>query len=95
MSTGRVIDYDNSVWVNMEDYLNMMIDKLDALGLELNVYRDDFTADEYKYNVYFIRGFTAAVHMLAVDLASLTHDEDRGRFFLALSEQMNKIMEAK
>lgn len=95
MSHGRVIEYNDAIWVNMEDYLNIMLSKLEALGMELDVYQDDYTEDEYKQNVRFIHGFTAAAHMLAVDLASLTTDENRGRFFLALSEQMNKIMEAK
>ena len=95
MSTGRVLEYDNSVWVNMEDYLNMMIDKLSALGLELDVYMDDFTPQEYQTNVDFIKGFNAATKMLAVDLAHLTTDENRSRFFLALAGQCDKIAEAR
>ena len=95
MSTGRVLEYDNSVWVNMEDYLNMMIDKLSALGLELDVYMDDFTPQEYQTNVDFIKGFTAATRMLAVDLASLTNDPNRSRFFQALANKMVDIQEAK
>jgi hypothetical protein len=95
VSTGRVLEYDNSVWVNMEDYLNMMIDKLSALGLELDVYMDDFSPSEYQTNVDFIKGFTAATKMLAVDLAHLTNDERRSKFFLALAGQCDKIAEAR
>ena len=92
---GRILDYDNSIWMNMEDYLNIMIDKLDALGMELHVYLDDFTPEQYLSNSYFIKGFTAATQMLAKDLASLTDNENRSRFFLTLADQMDKIQEAQ
>ena len=95
MTAGRVLEYDNSVWVNMEDYLNLMIDKLSALGLELDVYMDDFSPQEYQTNVDFIKGFTAATKMLAIDLAHLTEDQRRSMFFLALAEQCDKIAEAR
>jgi len=95
MMTGRVLDYENESYVNMEDYLNLMIDKLSALGLELDVYMDDFTPEEYQTNVGFIKGWTAATKMLAVDLAHLTNDEDRSKFFLALAGQCEKIGEAQ
>lgn len=95
MTTGRVLEHDNSIWVNMEDYLNIMIDKLDALGLELDVYRDDFTPAEYQTNVDFIKGFTAATKMVAMDLSALTTDQRRSMFFFALAEQCDKIAEAR
>lgn len=92
---GRVLEYDDSIWMNMEDYLNIMCDKLDALGMELDVYLDDFTPDQYLSNSYFIKGFTAATQMLAKDLASLTNDENRSKFFLSLALQMDKIQESQ
>ena len=95
MHNGRVLDHDGEMYVSMEDYLNMMIDKLSALGLELDVYMDDFTPEEYQTNVDFIKGFTAATRMLAVDLASLTDDPNRSRFFQALANKMVDIQEAK
>ena len=95
MNRGRVVEYDNEIYVSMEDYLNMMIDKVSALGMELDVYMDDFTPAEYQTNVDFIKGFTAATKMMAVDLAHLTNDESRSRFFLALAGQCDKIAEAR
>jgi len=95
MNRGRVVEYDNEIYVSMEDYLNMMIDKVSALGMELDVYMDDFTPAEYQTNVDFIKGFTAATRMLAVDLASLTDDPDRSIFFQALANKMVDIQEAK
>ena len=95
MHKGRVLQHDDAIWVNMEDYLNIMIDKLDALGLELDVYMEDFTPDQYQTNVDFIKGFTAATKMLAIDLAHLTEDQRRSMFFLALAEQCDKIAEAR
>ena len=95
MHKGRVLQHDDAIWVNMEDYLNIMIDKLDALGMELDVYMEDFTPDQYQTNVDFIKGFTAATKMLAVDLAHLTEDQRRSMFFLALAEQCDKIAEAR
>ena len=95
MNHGRVVEYDNEIYVSMEDYLNMMIDKVSALGMELDVYMDDFTPAEYQTNVDFIKGFTAATRMLAVDLASLTNDPDRSIFFQALANKMVDIQEAK
>jgi hypothetical protein len=95
MSNGRVLEYEGEMYVSMEDYLNMMIDKLDSLGLELDVYMDDFTPQEYQTNVDFIKGFTAATRMLALDLSSLTQDPNRSRFFQALAMQCDKIGEAK
>ena len=95
MNRGRVIEYDNEIYVSMEDYLNMMIDKVSALGMELDVYMDDFTPEQYQTNVDFIKGFTAATRMLAVDLASLTNDPDRSIFFQALANKMVDIQEAK
>ena len=95
MHNGRVLDHDGEMYVSMEDYLNMMIDKVTALGMELDVYMDDFTPAEYQTNVDFIKGFTAATRMLAVDLASLTNDPKRSRFFQALANKMVDIQEAK
>ena len=95
MNRGRVVEYDNEIYVSMEDYLNMMIDKLSALGMELDVYMDDFTPAEYQTNVDFIKGFTAATRMLAVDLASLTDDPNRSIFFQALANKMVDIQEAR
>ena len=95
MNAGKIIEHDGQPYVCMEDYLNMMLDKLDALGLELNVYMDDFTPQEYQTNADFIKGFTAATKMLAIDLASLTQDPNRSRFFQALAMQCDKIGEAK
>jgi len=95
MNRGRVVEYDNEIYVSMEDYLNMMIDKVSALGMELDVYMDDFTPAEYQTNVDFIKGFTAATRMLAVDLASLTDDPNRSIFFQALANKMVDIQEAK
>ena len=95
MHNGRVLDHDGEMYVSMEDYLNMMIDKVTALGMELDVYMDDFTPAEYQTNVYFIKGFTAATRMLAVDLASLTDDPNRSIFFQALANKMVDIQEAK
>jgi hypothetical protein len=95
MHNGRVLDHDGEMYVSMEDYLNMMIDKVTALGMELDVYMDDFTPAEYQTNVDFIKGFTAATRMLAVDLASLTSDPNRSRFFQALANKMVDIQEAK
>jgi len=95
MHNGRVLEYQDEMYVCMEDYLNMMIDKVTALGMELDVYMDDFTPDEYQTNVDFIKGFTAATRMLAVDLASLTDDPNRSRFFQALANKMVDIQEAK
>jgi len=95
MHNGRVLDHDGEMYVSMEDYLNMMIDKVTALGMELDVYMDDFTPAEYQTNVDFIKGFTAAARMLAVDLASLTDDPNRSRFFQALANKMVDIQEAK
>ena len=94
MNRGRVVEYDNEIYVSMEDYLNMMIDKVSALGMELDVYMDDFTPEQYQTNVDFIKGFTAATRMLAVDLASLTNDPDRSIFFQALANKMVDIQEA-
>ena len=95
MHNGRVLDHDGEMYVSMEDYLNMMIDKVTALGMELDVYMDDFTPEQYQTNVDFIKGFTAATRMLAVDLASLTDDPNRSRFFQALANKMVDIQEAK
>jgi hypothetical protein len=95
MNNGKVLDYEGEMYVSMEDYLNMMIDKVTALGMELDVYMDDFTPAEYQTNVDFIKGFTAATRMLAVDLASLTDDPNRSRFFHALANKMVDIQEAK
>jgi hypothetical protein len=95
MHNGRVLEYQDEMYVCMEDYLNMMIDKVTALGMELDVYMDDFTPAEYQTNVDFIKGFTAATRMLAVDLASLTDDPNRSRFFQALANKMVDIQEAK
>ena len=95
MHNGRVLEYEGEMFVSMEDYLNMMIDKVGALGMELDVYMDDFTPAEYQTNVDFIKGFTAATRMLAVDLASLTNDPNRSRFFQALANKMVDIQEAK
>jgi hypothetical protein len=95
MHNGKVLDYEGEMYVFMEDYLNMMIDKVSALGMELDVYMDDFTPAEYQTNVDFIKGFTAATRMLAVDLASLTDDPNRSRFFQALANKMVDIQEAK
>ena len=94
MHNGRVVEYDGEMYVCMEYYLNMMIDKIAALGMELDVYMDDFTPAEYQTNVDFLKGFTAATRMLAVDLASLTNDPDRSRFFHALANKMVDIQEA-
>jgi len=94
MNRGRVVEYDNEIYVSMEDYLNMMIDKVSALGMELDVYMDDFTPEQYQTNVDFIKGFTAATRMLAVDLAGLTNDPDRSIFFQALANKMVDIQEA-
>ena len=95
MHNGKVVEYDGEMYVCMEDYLNMMIDKVTALGMELDVYMDDFTPEQYQTNVDFIKGFTAATRMLAVDLASLTDDPNRSRFFQALANKMVDIQEAK
>lgn len=94
MSHGKVIECEGHLYVNMKDYLNIMMDKIDALGMELNVYLDDFTREQYLSNSFFIKGFTAAAQMLAIDISSLTNDENDSRFYLALAAQMTSIQEA-
>jgi hypothetical protein len=91
----RALEHEGQIYVHMEDYINTLIDRVTAYGMELEVYLDDYTPEQYQENRNFIRGFTAATHMFATDYASLTTDPQRAMFVTALCMQMDKIMEAK
>ena len=91
----RALEHEGQVYVHMEDYINTLIDRITAYGMELDVYQDDYTAEQHQENVNFIRGFTAAAHMFTTDFVSLTNDPQRSMFMQALCMQMDKIMETK
>jgi hypothetical protein len=90
----KVVEHNNLIYFEAEQLINVMIDNVTNAGLELDVYGDELTKEQWIDAQENIRGYAAAIKVIIDAYSELTPLAERAEFMLMLSEQITNILEA-
>lgn len=89
-----LFEHEGLIYIEMEACIDMLLKRVEAMGMELEYLGSDLTTGEYQTTESLARGLTFAALVLTNEYVSIAPREDRKRFYAGLAIQMQKIMEA-
>jgi hypothetical protein len=90
----KVVEHNNLIYFEAEQLINAMIDNVTNAALELDVYGDELTKEQWIDAQENMRGYASAIKIIIDAYCELTPLAERAEFMLMLSEQMTQVLEA-
>jgi hypothetical protein len=89
-----IVRHDNSIFFEAEHLINSLIDNVTNTRLHFEVYGDEFTDQEFVAMQENMRGYAAAIKVVIDAYRQVTPMPERAEFMLALSDQVQLILDA-
>jgi hypothetical protein len=88
-----VFEHEGHIYIEMEVCIDILLKRVEAMGMELEIFGQDMNRNEYTTTKSLAKGLTFAALCLTNEYIAITPREDRREFYSAMTEQMQKIVE--
>lgn len=88
----QILEYDGQVYFRAEGLVDLLIDRMDSIGLDITVYSDEWTPDDTRVAKDQLRGFAKATKVIVDEYILLTNDMERARVYLEHSDKLERII---
>lgn len=90
----QMIEHEGQVYFRAEGLVDLLIDRVEALAMELDVYRDGWIEEDVTAFANQLKGFAKCIKVITIEYIDLTTDENRAKVYSDLADRMQRIIDA-
>lgn len=90
----QILEHEDQVYFRAEGLIDLLIDRLEALGMEIDFYRDEWSEDELDVVRNQAKGFAKCLIIITNEYTGLTSDPERAKVYSDLATKMQKVVDA-
>lgn len=90
----QILEHDGQIYFRAEGLIDLLIDKMEALGMEIDFRRDEWTKDELDVVRNQAKGFAKCLKIVTVEYINLTTDKSRADVYRGFANQIQEVIDA-